>query len=209
MGLACEFLVHNRYQQKGGEDVVFDTERALLEKAGHEVSVYERDNHEIKNYSSLRLLDLSRRTIWATDSVAALRGILSRHRPEVAYFFNTFPLISPAHTRFAHRLGSPSFKTSQTTVSSAPEETSLETERTANSASRRRLRGLGFDTVATEVPFPVLPWWPPCSHSTPLQVPGASRSLSYIALTEFARKKYIAGGIPGGQEDRQTQLYQP
>ena len=30
-------LIHNRYLQPGGEDTVFEAERALLERYGHEV----------------------------------------------------------------------------------------------------------------------------------------------------------------------------
>ena len=89
-------LVHNRYQRRGGEDIVFETERALLERKGHEVSVYERHNDEIAGYTAWKKMGLARRTVWANDSAAAIRKILARHRPQVALFYNTFPLISPS-----------------------------------------------------------------------------------------------------------------
>lgn len=37
-------LVHNRYQQQGGEDSVVDEEMKLLEKNGHHVKLYTRNN---------------------------------------------------------------------------------------------------------------------------------------------------------------------
>ncbi len=40
-------LVHNQYQRPGGEDVVFEQERQLLQRAGHELSIYQRSNVEI------------------------------------------------------------------------------------------------------------------------------------------------------------------
>ncbi len=37
-------IVHNSYQQPGGEDVVFEQERQMLESEGHQVVVYRRSN---------------------------------------------------------------------------------------------------------------------------------------------------------------------
>ncbi len=89
-------LVHNRYQMRGGEDIVFETERGILEDAGHDVFVYERHNDEIKDYSACAEWTSVRRTFWAADSAKAIRKIIGEHRPDIAHFYNTFPLISPA-----------------------------------------------------------------------------------------------------------------
>ena len=40
-------LVHNRYQQPGGEDAVVHSEAALLERRGHRVLRHERHNDEL------------------------------------------------------------------------------------------------------------------------------------------------------------------
>ena len=61
-------IVHTRYQQPGGEDVVFDQERELLENAGHEVVTYCRSNWEADSYKGIRRLALAQRTIWAEDT---------------------------------------------------------------------------------------------------------------------------------------------
>ena len=42
--------IHNRYQQKGGEDSVFEAERGLLEQNGHEVESLIFDNKKIKSF---------------------------------------------------------------------------------------------------------------------------------------------------------------
>ena len=39
-------LVHCRYRLPGGEDAVFEAERAMLQAHGHEVITYERSNAE-------------------------------------------------------------------------------------------------------------------------------------------------------------------
>jgi hypothetical protein len=42
-------LAHNPYQQPGGEDVVFEAERRMLESAGHDVVVY-RQPHTVQYF---------------------------------------------------------------------------------------------------------------------------------------------------------------
>src|SRR5438876_9610504 len=61
-------LVHNTYQQPGGEDAAFRNEYNLLTKAGHEVVRYVRSNHDVSHYVSVRQLALAKRTIWASDT---------------------------------------------------------------------------------------------------------------------------------------------
>src|SRR5215470_12919317 len=39
-------LIHNSYQQPGGEDVVVGQESKLLEQHGHRVHIYQRSNKE-------------------------------------------------------------------------------------------------------------------------------------------------------------------
>ena len=43
-------VIHNYYQQSGGEDVVVAQETALLRKAGHEVIPYYRSNAEVDSF---------------------------------------------------------------------------------------------------------------------------------------------------------------
>ena len=44
-------LVHNRYQQRGGEDAVFDDELRLLSEHRHEMRSFVRDKLEIESQS--------------------------------------------------------------------------------------------------------------------------------------------------------------
>jgi glycosyltransferase involved in cell wall biosynthesis len=100
-------MVHNSYQQHGGEDEVFANEKDLLRSAGHEVVQYLRSNDEIRDYGIWNKATLSFRTIWAWDSVRELRELLTREKPDVAHFHNTFPLISPAAYSACHEMGIP------------------------------------------------------------------------------------------------------
>jgi len=89
-------LVHNTYQYRGGEDVVFEQEKRLLEGAGHEVLEYQRHNREIKGYSTARRISLLARTVWANDTYRECSVLLRQSKPEIVHIHNTFPLISPS-----------------------------------------------------------------------------------------------------------------
>jgi glycosyltransferase involved in cell wall biosynthesis len=89
-------LVHNTYQQAGGEDVVFEQEKALLERAGHRVATYCRSNHEISELSAIERAMVIPNTIWSSDSHRAFAQLLRRENPQVVHIHNTFMMISPS-----------------------------------------------------------------------------------------------------------------
>ena len=61
-------LVHNAYQQWGGEDTVFEQELALLRDAGQQVATYRRSNQEMEDYGLFDRLALARNTVWSEES---------------------------------------------------------------------------------------------------------------------------------------------
>jgi glycosyltransferase involved in cell wall biosynthesis len=104
-------LVHNAYQQPGGEDVVYENEKSLLQMAGHRVSTYIRHNDEILGYSGLQMARLAPRTIWAWDTLREMRKQITCERPDVVHFHNTFPLISPSAYLACREAGVPVVQT--------------------------------------------------------------------------------------------------
>lgn len=48
-------IVHNYYQIPGGEDTVVANEKKMLEKHGHKVILYSRNNAELKQMSKIRI----------------------------------------------------------------------------------------------------------------------------------------------------------
>ena len=89
-------LVHNSYLEPGGEDVVVQRESELLRSFGHEVLEYRRSNHEIEQYSWVRRLGLPSRTVWAYDTWREFSDLLQQDRPDVVHVHNTFLMISPS-----------------------------------------------------------------------------------------------------------------
>ena len=84
--------VHTKYREQGGEDVVVDAERALLERGGHEVF-----RHEVTNpagaLGSMRNLVLSP---WNPLAAAAATRVANAVRPDVVHVHNTWFSMSPA-----------------------------------------------------------------------------------------------------------------
>jgi hypothetical protein len=96
-------LVHNRYQQPGGEDVAVDADAALLEDHGHRVIRYECSNNDIENLGLAGRAALAVGTIWSQTSSRRLGQVLDEVRPDVVHVHNTFPLLSPSVYAAANR----------------------------------------------------------------------------------------------------------
>ena len=89
-------FIHDFYQRFGGEDAVALSEKQLLEDHGEEVIPYTRHNDEIKDYGLLRKLTLPAQVMYSRQTQEDIRGLVEKHRPDVAYIHNFFPLISPS-----------------------------------------------------------------------------------------------------------------
>lgn len=96
--------VHNYYMQPGGEDTVFESEVSLLRNHGHEVLTYIENNGRIRRIDSA---SLAIKTIYSWESYNRILDVITRERPDVAHFHNTFPLISPAAYYACRKAGVP------------------------------------------------------------------------------------------------------
>jgi len=86
-------FVHNRYLQRGGEDVEFEAEKRLMESRGHDVSTCIADNQELLAMPPHRILATA---IWSRAGYARVRDAVRKFRPDIVHFHNTFAVISPA-----------------------------------------------------------------------------------------------------------------
>ena len=102
-------LVHNYYGSSApsGENKVFEAEKAMLEKHGHEVVAYTRCSDEIRNGSAARRAwGKLKGAVCAIGNPFAARAVSKKCRefkPDVVHFHNTFPLISPLAVRAASK----------------------------------------------------------------------------------------------------------
>ena len=102
-------FVHNYYGSSApsGENKVFEAEKAMLEKHGHEVAVYTRHSDEIRNGNVIaRLWGKVKGAMCTVGNPFAARAVAKKCRefkPDVIHFHNTFPLISPLAVRAASK----------------------------------------------------------------------------------------------------------
>jgi glycosyltransferase involved in cell wall biosynthesis len=186
-------IIHNFYTQPGGEDIVFAAEKALLHERGHEIVEFVRRNDEI---NGIHYLGASVSVVWSRDSQRALRRLIETVRPDVAHFHNTFLRISPAAYYACKDTGIPVIQTLHNYRLLCP------------SAIFFR------DGHACENCLGKLVPWPGVLHRCYRDSRAATGAVAamlvvhrllrtwertvdiFIALTEFARQKFIQGGLP-------------
>lgn len=189
-------VVHNRYQRPGGEDQVFVEETALLESRNHLVLRHEVHNDQVEHTNRLTL---AKDTIWNTSAYRELRALIRRERPDVAHFHNTLPLISPSGYYAARAEGVPVIQTLHNYRLLCPVALFFREGRVCE------------DCMGKAVPYPAVVHG--CYRgsrtasgvvATMLTVHRAMRTWTqmvdvYVALTDFARDKFVAGGLPAAK----------
>ncbi|HXW57723.1 MAG TPA: glycosyltransferase family 4 protein [Candidatus Cybelea sp.] len=89
-------MVHNTYREAGGEDVAFESEKRLLERAGHRVIPYVRSNMELQSASLADRLAIATQMIWSSKTRREFETILEAKQPDLVHVHNTFMVISPS-----------------------------------------------------------------------------------------------------------------
>lgn len=86
--------VHNYYQQGGGEDVVVQAERELLQRNGHEVSFYGVSNDAVRGL--VKKVQTAWRAPYCKESRDRFAAQLASCKPDLVHAHNLFPLLTPA-----------------------------------------------------------------------------------------------------------------
>jgi glycosyltransferase involved in cell wall biosynthesis len=183
-------LVHNSYRQPGGEDQVVSAEAELLRSRGHEVLLYHADNTNI--HPGLVVLG---QTVWNQQSFRELRALIQREQPNIVHVHNTFPVISPSalyaaaeervpvvHTLHNYRLLCPAatfYRDGHVCEECVHTQSLLPAVRHACYRQSRLTTAAAVITLTAHR----------AAHSWQRHVAG------YIALTEFARQKFIESGF--------------
>ena len=189
-------VCHNFYQQRGGEDRVYEAETRLLEAHGHDVVRYEARNDVIGPSAGLAV---AASTIWNPFSYRAIRRVIRAERPSLMHVHNTLPLLSPSVYYAAHAEGVPVVQT-------------LHNYRlTCANAQLFRNDHVCEECVGLTAP------WPAVAHACYRGSRGASATVAamlmahraigtwtrvvdaYVAVSEFERRKLIEGGLPSGR----------
>lgn len=96
-------MLHNRYLLPGGEDQATAAEADLLHDYGHEVEVLLEDNRRVNELGSART---ALRTIWSTESYDRIDEKLRGGKFDILHVQNFFPLWSPSiyYAAWKHRV---------------------------------------------------------------------------------------------------------
>ncbi|MYN11478.1 glycosyltransferase, partial [Massilia sp. FT127W] len=197
-------LVHNRYRERGGEDVVAEAEARLLRAAGHAVQVYERDSAELVQAPLRGAFS----AFWSPRAVRDIERLCDAARPDVLHLHNTFPLISPAPHWLGSRRRIPVVQTLHNFRLLCPQAMLLREGRVC-----RDCVGHAPWRAVTRA----------CYHGSVLQSGAAAAALAthrllgsyrrpgtrFIALSHFSRAQFIAGGLPAMRIDVKPNFVEP
>ncbi len=188
--------IHNEYQQRGGEDAVLQAEARLLGEHGHTVVRYQRNNSELRERGGFSSLRAGFEAVWASRSYREVAELIAEERPQVAHFHNTLPLISPAAYYACAEAGVPVVQTLHNYRLLCPSATFLRDGKVCEACLGRNIP------------------WPGVVHACYRDSRAATAAVTsmlamhramgtwrqkvsvYVALTEFARRKFLEGGLP-------------
>lgn len=186
-------IAHNRYQERGGEDTVFAAEVDMLRQHGHEVFPFVDDNRRIQE---MHTLQIAARALYSRDSYRTFLEYLDYARPDLCHFHNTLPLLSSSVYNACRERGVPVVQTLHNYRLICPVATLFRDGRACE------------DCVGKYIP------WPGVLHACYRDDRSASAVIAsmityqkltgrwstnadlFIAVTEFARSKFIQGGLP-------------
>lgn len=186
-------IVHNFYQQPGGEDAVFKTESSLLEAYGHQITHYTIHNDAV---AKINAASVAAATVWNHSTYSDLKQLLLQTTPQIVHFHNTFPLISPSAYYAVQSLKIPIVQTLHNYRLLCP--------------NGEFFRG---GKVCEDCLDKLVPW-PSIAHACYRHNRLASSAVTtmltlhrlmgtwekaidrYIVLTDFARKKFVEAGLP-------------
>lgn len=186
-------LVHNYYQQRGGEDVVVEQELDLLRQNGHDVALFAVNNDSIQGWREKAVT--AALVVYNPWAKAALAQKLREFRPDVVHVHNFFPRLSPSVFDACRAAGVPCVMTLHNFRILCP--TSLlfhdgqirERSLTHSSVWALRHRVYKSSWLAT-LPLVAMvdfhKWFGTWQRKVDL----------FVALTDFAKAKFVEGGIP-------------
>ncbi|BAZ42355.1 glycosyl transferase, group 1 family protein [Calothrix sp. NIES-4101] len=188
--------VHNAYQHMGGEEVVVAAEYEILKQYGHEIQQWIVENSGIENSNFLTKAKIGLQSIWSAESYRNIHNKIQDFQPDIVHVHNTIPLISPSVYAACNDTGIPVIHTLHNYKLICP------------GAYLYRDDGICEECIGKSIPSPAVIHG--CYRGSRSQTTVAVAGLInhrfkktykndvdiYIALTRFARQKFIEGGLP-------------
>ncbi|CAD6881810.1 Glycosyltransferase [Methylomonas albis] len=187
-------VVHNSYQQAGGEDNVVAAEVSLLTKYDNEVELWSVDNKDLPN-GLIGKIGTALNTNYSPAARAIAREKLRNFQPDVVHVHNFFPQISPSIYDACLDEGIPVVQT-------------LHNYRLICPGAMLMRDGNICEQCVSRSPYQAA--WYACYRGSRLGSLVVAHMVAqhrnrgtwqdkvtrFIALTEFAKSKFIAAGFP-------------
>ncbi|MCJ2044183.1 glycosyltransferase family 4 protein [Methylobacterium sp. J-078] len=187
-------VVHNRYQVRGGEDAVVEQEVASLRRAGQSVETLFLDNDGIRTAADK--LRAAWEAAYAPRGIAAVLDAVRAFRPDVVHAHNVFPRISPGMHAAVRATGTATVQTLHNFRVTCANGILMRDARPCEDC----VGGSPYQAVRHA-----------CYRGSRLGSLAVARMIDvhrragtwtrdvdrFIALTDFARSRFVAAGLPG------------
>ncbi len=191
-------IVHNYYKIRGGEATVVALESEVLSKNNFGVVTYTKHNDEIDQFSFIEKVKLLKYTAWSVDSYKAFRAFLKIDQPDICHVHNFMPLISPSIFQACQDENIPVVQTLHNYRLICTNGLLLRKGRICELC----LGKSAYKSVTKK-----------CYRNSAAQTYAVARMIeknksnqtwsknidAYICLTEFAKSKFIAHGLPANK----------
>jgi len=190
-------IIHNTYRNAGGEDLVAREEARLLLDKGNEIREYWRSNNEIE--SNVENLKLPFQVVWAKNAIRDIDCLIQDFKPDVLHFHNTWLMISPGAYWISKRHGIPVVQTLHNYRIICPNAKLVRNGKPCELCIGKTLPfpGILFGCYRTSILQSLLVGGMITFHHS-LKT-WKKKVDVYIALTEFAKRKFIEAKIPEGK----------
>jgi glycosyltransferase involved in cell wall biosynthesis len=190
-------FIHNNYRTSApsGEDTVARNERKLLEDNGVEIVDYQKFNDDIDESTLLSRVRLALNSVWSRTAYREISELIKRTRPDVAHVHSVHPQISPAVYAACKKGGVPVVHTLHNYRYICPGALLLRDGKPCEKCVGRwplgalRHRCYHGSLAASAALVAMI-----CFHR--LRGSFSGEVDRYIALTEFAKARLVAGGFP-------------
>ena len=186
-------MLHNRYLVPGGEDQCSVAEAALLRDHGHEVELLEEDNRRVEQLGSTRT---AVRTVWSQESDRRINERLRSGRFDILHVQNFFPLWSPSVYYAASRNNVPVVQTLHNYRLMCANALFFRDQHLCQECLGRFMPWHGVVHACYRNSRPASAVVASMVGAHKLAGTWRKRVATYIAVSEFARGIYIAGGLP-------------
>lgn len=198
--------VHNQYLTRGGEDESREAEVRLLREHGHRVIEYVESNERVSELGGVRT---AFRTIWSRESYRKIGALIRREKPDVTLVHNFFPLVSPSVYYASRRQGVPVVQYIRNYRLFCPAATFFRDGRVCELCLGRALALPGIqhrcyhDRRSASAVVALMD----AVH----RVTGTWRTQvdRYVALSDFAKGRCVAGGLPADKLTVQPNFVHP